>query len=75
MRILTKIPWTRIELESYRQIVFSNLIDGMKGIFQSLEDLGIPLKGDPRAMDAYNVSCSPLPKLRKMADLLSTSHS
>lgn len=58
MRILTKVPWTRGELESYRQIVFSNLIDGMKGIFQSLDDLNISIKGDPRAMDAYNVSCS-----------------
>ena len=59
MRILTRVHWTRIELESYRQIIFLNLIDGMKGIFQGLEDLGTSLKGDESALDAYNVSCPP----------------
>lgn len=73
MRILTKVPWTRVELESYRQIVFSNLIEGMKGIFQSLDDLNISLKGDPRAMDAYNVSCSPLSTLSTRADVFGAS--
>ena len=73
MRILTKVPWTRVELESYRQIVFSNLIEGMKGIFQSLDDLNISLKGDPRAMDAYNVSCSPLSTLSTRADVFVAS--
>ena len=59
MRILTKVPWTYIELESYRQIIFVNLVDGMKRIIQSLEELGTSLKGDPRALDAYNVNPFP----------------
>ena len=59
MRILTKVPWTYIELESYRQIIFLNLVDGMKGIIQSLEELGTSLNGDPRALNAYKVSRFP----------------
>ena len=59
MRILTKVPWTYIELESYRQIIFLNLIDGMKRMIQSLEELGTSLKGDPRALDAYKVNHFP----------------
>lgn len=73
MRILTKVPWTPIELESYRQIVFSNLIQGMKGIFQSLEELGISLERDQRALGAYAVRCSPLSELSTKANPFVTS--
>ena len=73
MRILTKVPWTPIELESYRQIIFLNLIDGIKGIFQTLDESGISLKGDPRALDAYKVSCTHLSKLSTAANLVTTS--
>lgn len=73
MRILTKIQWTSIELESYRQIIFSNLVDGMKSIFQGLEELSISFAGDPRVLNAYKVSRSSPSTLSTAADLAATS--
>jgi hypothetical protein len=73
MRILTKVPFKPIELESYRQIIFSNLIDGMKGMVQSLGDSGTSLKEDSKALDAYNVSRCALSKLSTAPDLVATS--
>jgi G-protein alpha subunit len=60
LRILTTESWTHIELESYRRIIFSNLIEGMKDIFESLKESGTSLEGDPRAFAAYKVGCPPL---------------
>jgi hypothetical protein len=73
MRILTKVPWKASELEWYRQAIFSNLIDGMTRIVQSLDDSGTSLKGDSKALDAYKVSRRPLSKLCTALDLVATS--
>lgn len=41
MRVINSIPWTPTEIESYRQIIWDNLIEGMVKIREVMEELSI----------------------------------
>ncbi|KAH8831149.1 guanine nucleotide binding protein, alpha subunit [Flagelloscypha sp. PMI_526] len=41
MRIIHKVEWTPREIESYRQLVFDNLVRGMKTVLDAMEDMQI----------------------------------
>lgn len=38
MRIIHKVKWTPLELESYRQLAFSNILDGMRELLIAMRD-------------------------------------
>jgi hypothetical protein len=66
MRLLTDGSFTKAELESYRQLVFTNLISGMKALVECLSEVGLTIEDDKGALDAYRVNpVSPL--LRRTA--------
>lgn len=41
MRLIHKLPFTSQEIEFYRQLVFSNLVHGLKYLLDSMEDMGL----------------------------------
>ena len=41
MRLIHKIPFLPEEIESYRQLVFNNLITGMIYLFDAMEDMDL----------------------------------
>lgn len=55
MRLITNTSFTRSELESYRQLVFTNLVNGMKAIVESLPEIDIYIEDDEAAFAVYQV--------------------
>ncbi|KAH8795923.1 guanine nucleotide binding protein, alpha subunit [Flagelloscypha sp. PMI_526] len=49
MRIIHNIPWTSQETETYRHLVFENLVSGMKSVLDVMEGLGITPSADIQA--------------------------
>jgi guanine nucleotide-binding protein subunit alpha len=43
MRLIHKVGFTAQEIESYRQLVFTNLTTGLRSILEAMEAFGIPL--------------------------------
>ncbi|KAH8834537.1 guanine nucleotide binding protein, alpha subunit [Flagelloscypha sp. PMI_526] len=41
MRIIHQLPWTPQETETYRHLVFENLVRGMKSVLDAMEGMGI----------------------------------
>jgi hypothetical protein len=58
MRLLTDGSFTKWELESYRQLVFTNLVLGMKALVECLLEVGLSIEDDKEALKAYQVSLS-----------------
>jgi hypothetical protein len=58
MRLLTDGSFTKGELESYRQLVFTNLILGMRALVECLSEVGLSIEDDEEALEAYRVSLS-----------------
>ncbi|KDQ17576.1 hypothetical protein BOTBODRAFT_105257 [Botryobasidium botryosum FD-172 SS1] len=44
MRLIHNVPFTNQEKESYRQLVFSNLVNGMRLIFEAMENFEYEIK-------------------------------
>ncbi|KAG8869482.1 hypothetical protein FRC20_001348 [Serendipita sp. 405] len=55
MRLITDGSFSRHELESYRQLVFANLITGMKAIVESLPEIGLSIEDDEEAFAAFTM--------------------
>lgn len=53
MRLLTDGSFSKGELESYRQLVFANLITGMKALVDCLAEVDLTIEDDTTALDAY----------------------
>jgi hypothetical protein len=58
MHLITDGSFTKRELESYRQLVFTNLILGMKALVECLSEVGLSIEDDEEALEAYRVSLS-----------------
>ena len=43
MRLIHKVGFTGQEIESYRQLVFNNLVNGLRLILEAMDAFGIPL--------------------------------
>ncbi|KAF7341825.1 hypothetical protein MSAN_02037700 [Mycena sanguinolenta] len=43
MRLIHRVPFSAAEIESYRQLVFENLVRGLRYLLEALEDLGLEL--------------------------------
>ena len=43
MRLIRNVPFTQSEVESYRQLVFANLVQGMRYTFDAMEDMDLKL--------------------------------
>lgn len=56
MRLITNASFTERELESYRQLVFSNLVTGMKALVECLYEVGLSIDDDAEALQSYHVS-------------------
>jgi hypothetical protein len=56
MRLITNASFTRGELESFRQLVFTNLVTGMKAVIECLSEVGLDVSSDPEASNAYQAS-------------------
>lgn len=56
MRLITNASFTLRELESYRQLVFSNLVTGMKTLVEYLPEVGLSIDDDAEASQSYQVS-------------------
>ncbi|KAF8992041.1 guanine nucleotide binding protein, alpha subunit [Cyathus striatus] len=41
MRVIHKLPFSQQEIESYRQLVFDNLITGMKYLLEAMDDMDL----------------------------------
>ena len=46
MRVINSIPWSSTEIESYRQIIWVNLIEGMSRVRQVIDELSIQTSED-----------------------------
>ncbi|KAH7907188.1 guanine nucleotide binding protein, alpha subunit [Hygrophoropsis aurantiaca] len=46
MRLIHRVPFSPGEIESYRQLVFNNLITGMTYIFEAMEDMELQVAED-----------------------------
>jgi hypothetical protein len=44
MRVIHKKPWTKSELESYRQITFGNIVDGLREILDAMTDFELQVE-------------------------------
>ncbi|PVF98560.1 guanine nucleotide binding protein, alpha subunit [Serendipita vermifera] len=55
MRLITNASFTRGELESFRQLVFTNLVTGMKAVIECLSEVGLDITSDPEASRAYQM--------------------
>lgn len=55
MRLITNTSFTIGELESYRQLVFSNLVTGMTAIIECLPEVGLSIGDDAKALESYQV--------------------
>lgn len=60
MRLITNTSFTRTELESYRQLVFTNLVNGMKAIVESLPEIDLYIEDDEEAFTIYQVRVEPI---------------
>jgi hypothetical protein len=56
MRLITNASFTVRELESYRQLVFSNLVTGMKALVECLPEVGLNINDDAEVLQSYQVS-------------------
>jgi hypothetical protein len=56
MRLITNASFTARELESYRQLVFSNLVTGMRALVECLPEVGLSIDDDAEALQSYQVS-------------------
>jgi hypothetical protein len=56
MRLITNASFTRGELESFRHLVFTNLVTGMKAVIECLSEVGLDISSDPEASNAYQAS-------------------
>lgn len=54
MRLIHKVPFTPQESEMYRQLVFNNVIHGMKAVTEALENFGEQVSDDNKV---YNILC------------------
>ena len=41
MRLIHRVPFSRREIESYRQLVFNNITHGLKYLLDAMEDMGL----------------------------------
>ncbi|KAJ6506852.1 guanine nucleotide binding protein, alpha subunit [Mycena sanguinolenta] len=48
MRLIHRVPFSPAEIESYRQLVFENLVRGLRYLLDAMEDMGLEL---PEAYD------------------------
>jgi hypothetical protein len=46
MRVINSIPWSSTEIESYRQIIWANLIEGMTRVREVMDELNIETSED-----------------------------
>lgn len=46
MRVINSIPWSSTEIESYRQIIWTNLIDGMIRVREVMDELNLETSED-----------------------------
>lgn len=46
MRVINSIPWSPTEIESYRQVIWDNLIDGMIRIRAVMDELNLETSED-----------------------------
>lgn len=46
MRLIHKVPFTLQEQETYRQLVFSNVVLGMRAVLDAMDDLDIEVCDD-----------------------------
>src|SRR5258706_2790574 len=46
MRVINSIPWSSTEIESYRQIIWTNLIDGMTRVREVMDELNLETSED-----------------------------
>lgn len=53
MRLITHSAFTYGELEAYRQLVFANLVTGMRALVECLPDVGMPIDRIPDIWAAY----------------------
>ena len=56
MRLITHSAFTYGELEAYRQLVFANLVTGMRALVECLPDVGLSIEQIPDIWAAYQVS-------------------
>ncbi|KAG8834688.1 hypothetical protein FRC17_007773 [Serendipita sp. 399] len=59
MRLIADGAFTCQELESYRQLVFSNLITGIKAIVECLPEIGLSIENDKEAAEAFKPNYFP----------------
>jgi len=60
MRVIHKKPWSKSELESYRQITFGNIVDGLREILDAMTDFELRVEEKnvphiPALMKQYNI--------------------
>lgn len=53
MRIIHDVPFSTQEFEFYRQLVFSNLVQGMKAVLDALVDMELEISEDSDALVHY----------------------
>ncbi|ETW87715.1 hypothetical protein HETIRDRAFT_378879 [Heterobasidion irregulare TC 32-1] len=46
MRLIHRIPFSKQEVESYRQLVFNNLTHGLKYLLDAMEDMGLEVTSE-----------------------------
>ena len=46
MRVINAIPWSPTEIESYRQVIWDNLIDGMIRVRAVMDELNLETSED-----------------------------
>ncbi|KZV77441.1 heterotrimeric G protein alpha subunit 4 [Peniophora sp. CONT] len=46
MRLIHRVPFKPEEVESYRQLIFNNLTQGMKYVIESMDDMGLEVSSD-----------------------------
>jgi len=49
MRLIHRVPFSSQEVESYRQLIFNNLTQGIKYVIESMEDMGLEYSPDNAA--------------------------
>ena len=59
MRVINSIPWSSTEIESYRQIIWTNLIDGMTRVREVMDELNLETSEDNMVRPARRAGRSP----------------
>jgi guanine nucleotide-binding protein subunit alpha len=52
MRLIHKVPFSSQETESFRQLVFINLTNGLKLVFDAMPDMGLEMKVEDEQVKA-----------------------